>query len=388
MDDSERSSAHLAYRAVLLAAALLVFGLVFRQLLTLMLAVLMTVIIAIPIAAVATRLQRRGVPRPLGAMIALLGAITAIALLVYLLIPPFVDETNRFVDDVPGIVNDLETRVTDITGAQPSEVGDKVQEFVQGYTDDPARLIGPITSIGLSVAGVLGALILMLITAFYMAIRPEPLVDGMLRLVPPPRRAHGRRVLERVRQAWIGWMAGVTVDMLVTGTLLYVGLRLVGLNFAVFFAVLTALLTLVPYFGAIAGALPPVLFALTDSPGKALVVLAVYVVVQQVESKVTIPLIMSQTVRLHPAVIAIGVLVVARLFGVVGLLVAVPILSLVTIGVEELWVKPLEQADRRRGSPAGLELHDGDDRTGEHEDHDQDLHDDPEAGELQTRATR
>ena len=386
--DSERSTAQVAYRAVLLAAALLVFGLVFRQLLTLMLAVLMTVIIAIPIAAVATRVQRRGLPRALGAMIGLLGAIATIALLVYLLIPPFVDETNRFVDDVPGIVNDLETQITDITGAEPSEVGDKVQDFAQRYTDDPARLIGPITSIGLSVAGVLGALILILITAMYMAIRPEPLVEGMLRLIPPPRRAHGRYVLERVRHAWIGWMAGAVVDVLVTGVLLYVGLRLVGLNFAVFFAVLTALLTLVPYFGAIAGGLPPVLFALTDSPGKALLVLAVYVVVQQVESNLTLPLIAPQTVRLHPAVIAIGVLVVARLFGVVGLLVAVPILLLVTVGVEELWVKPLEQAGGTRGSPGALELHDGDDRAGEHEDHDQDLHDDPEAGELQTRATR
>jgi predicted PurR-regulated permease PerM len=386
--DSERSSAQVAYRAVLLAAALLVFGLVFRQLLTLMLAVLMTVIIAIPLAAVATRLQRRGVPRGLGAAVALLGGLAAIALVVYLLIPPFVDETNRFVDDVPGIVNDLENQVTDITGAEPSEVGDKVQNFAERYTDDPARLIGPITSIGLSLAGVLGALILMLITAFYMAIRPEPLVEGMLRLIPPPRRAHGRFVLERVRRAWIGWLSGVAVDMVVTGVLLYLGLRLVGLNFAVFFAVLTALLTLVPYFGAIAGALPPVLFALTDSPGKALLVLAVYVVVQQVESNFTLPLVTKQTVRLHPAVIAIGVLVVARLFGVVGLLVAVPLLLLVTVGVEELWIKPMEQTERGRAAPDGLELHDGDDRAGEHEDHDQDLHGDPEAGELQTRATR
>src|SRR3954468_7128547 len=199
--DSERSSAHVAYRAVLLAAALLVFGLVFRQLLTLMLAVLMTVIIALPVAAVATRLERRGVPRALGAAIAVVYAIAAISLLVYILIPPFVDETNQFVDDVPGIVNDLGNQVHDITGAKPGQVGSTIQDFAQRYTDDPARLIGPITSIGVSLAGVLGALVLMLITAFYMAIRPEPLVEGMLRLIPPPRRAHGRVVLERVRRA-------------------------------------------------------------------------------------------------------------------------------------------------------------------------------------------
>jgi predicted PurR-regulated permease PerM len=386
--ESERSSAQVAYRAVLLAAALLVFGLVFRQLLTLMLAVLITVIIAIPVAAVATRFQRHGLPRAIGALLALLWAIAAIALIVYLLIPPFVDETNQFVRDVPGIVNDLGNRIHDVTGAKPHEVGDHVQDFFKRYTDDPARLIGPITSIGLSVAGVAGALLLMLITAFYMAVRPEPLVQGMLSLVPPDRREHARYVLGRVRKAWLGWQAGVAVDMLVTGVLLYLGLRLVGLNFAVFFAVLTALLTLVPYFGAIVGGLPPVLFALTDSPGKALLVLAVYVLVQQVESNFTLPLVTPQTVRLHPAVIAIGVVVVAKLFGLVGLLVAVPMLLLVTIAVEELWVKPLEAAGGAGGRPELLELGDGDDRAGQHEDHDQDLHPDPEAGKLHGRATR
>ena len=69
-------------------------------------------------------------------------------------------------------------------------------------------------------------------------------------------------------------MEGVVVDMLVTGVLLYIGLTIIGLDFAIFFAVLSALLSVVPYFGAIAGGIPPVLFAFTDSPGKAVLVLA------------------------------------------------------------------------------------------------------------------
>ena len=239
-------------------------------------------------------------------------------------------------------------------------------------------------------AGILGALLLILITAYYMAVRPAPLLNGLVSVVPPARREHARHVMRRLREAWIGWMEGVGVDMLVTGLLLYIGLSLVGLDFAVFFAVLSALLVVVPYFGAIVGAIPPVLFALTDSPGKALVVLAVYVLVQQIESNVTIPLVMSQTVRLHPAVIAIGVVVVGQLFGFVGLFVAVPILSLIVIGVDELWVKPLEERDRSevrraRGAARGgaaYSLIDGDDHPGQHEHDDHDLHRDPEAGEL------
>ena len=352
MDDRELkiSSAQLAYRTVLLAAGLLLFGLLFRQLVTLLLAMLVTVIIAIPLAAAAKRLERYRIPRPAGALIALLCGVGALALLVYLLIPPFVDQTNQFVDDVPSIVKDLEKVYADVTGQSTGEVGDKVQTFVERYTKQPDKFIGPLTSIGLNVAGILGALVLILITSYYMAIRPEPLVNGLLRLAPPPRREHLRFVLGRIRQSWIGWMEGVAIDMLVTFVMLYVALTIVGLDFAIFFAVLSALLVVVPYFGAIAGAVPPVLFALTDSPGKAIVVLGAYILVQQLESNVTIPIIMAQRVRLHPAVIAIGVVVVGQLFGFIGLFVAVPILSLIIIAVEEFWVKPIEEghAEHRR----------------------------------------
>jgi predicted PurR-regulated permease PerM len=384
-------SAHVAYRAVLLAAGLLLFGLLFRQLVTLLLAILITIIFAIALAAAADRLERYKLPRALGALIALLGGITVLALVIYLLIPPFVDQSERFAEDVPRIVRDLEETYADIAGENPGEVGDRVQEFVERYTENPQRLIGPITEIGLNVAGILAALVLILITAFYMAIRPEPLVGGLVSLFPPRRRDHIRHVLERLRRSWIGWMEGVAIDMLVTFVLLYAGLSLIGLDFAIFFAVLSALLVVVPYFGAIAGAIPPVLFALTDSPGKALITLLVYILVQQLESNVTIPMIMANRTRMHPAVIAIGVVVVGQLFGFVGLFVAVPILSLLLIGVEEFWIKPIEDADaeRRRGAiklPSG-ELGDGDDHPDQSEDHDQDLHHDPEAGQLHRPAS-
>jgi len=346
----EQAVASVAYRTVFLAAALLVAGLLFQRLLTLLLAVLITVIVAIGLAAIATRLERRGVPRPIATLLALIATLAAVAGILAVIIPPFIDQTNQFVDDVPGIVEDLRNRIHDVTGANPREIADSVRKFAQGYTDDPGRLIGPITSIGLSVAGILAALVLILITAYYIAVRPEPLVDGIRRLVPPAHRPQADLIMGRLRDSWVGWMKGVAVDMLVSGVLLYVGLRLIGLDFAIFFAVLTALLSVVPYFGAIVGAVPPVLFALTHSPGKALLVVVVYTLVQQVESRLTVPAVMPRIVKLHPAVIAVGVLVVGQLFGVVGLIVAVPILSMITIVVEEVWVKPIEEAHRRRAA--------------------------------------
>ncbi len=140
--------------------------------------------------------------------------------------------------------------------------------------------------------------------------------------------------------------------MLVTGVLLYLGLRLVGLDFALVFAVTGALFVVVPYFGAVAGGIPPVLFALADSPGKAAVVFGIYLLVQQVEGNVIIPVVMSRQVSLHPAVIVVGVVVVGRVIGFVGLLVAVPLISAFLILVRALYVDPLAKEDDRRHGPS------------------------------------
>ena len=340
--EEARPSASVAYRTVLLAAGLLVLGLLFRQLVTLMVAVLMTVLIAIPLSAFATRLERQGVPRVFGALIGLVGFVAAVAGLLALLIPPFVDEVESFVDDVPAIVDDLGQDLHDLTGANSREIGDEVQDFLQGFVDEPEKLIGPITSIGLGLAGVLGALLLMLVTAAFIAANPRPLVDAAISLVPPAHRPRARQIGDRLRTSWIGWMQGLVIDMTVTGVLLYIGFTLIDLDFAILWAVLAALCTVVPYYGAFASAVPAVLFALADSPGKALATLAIYLAVQQFESYITVPIVMARAVKLHPAVIAVGVLVVGQLFGAVGLIVSVPILTAIVILVDELWVKPME----------------------------------------------
>jgi predicted PurR-regulated permease PerM len=330
------------YRAVLLAAGLLLLGLLFPRLVTLLVAILTTVLIAIPLAMTADYLERFRIPRAIGALAGLMLVLAVLALTLFLLIPPFVDQTNEFVDSVPGVVDDLSADIADLTGNQPNEVGADVQDFIQGYTDNPERFLGPLTSIGFSVVAVLGALIFSVITAYYIAVRPQPLIDGMLSLFPPPRRDDALRVMRRLRTSWVGWMQGVAVDMFVTGILLYIGLTVIGLDLAIFFAVFSAILVVIPYFGSVIGGVPPVLFALTDSPEKALLALGVYVLVQQIEGNVIIPLVMSQRVKLHPALIAIGVVVVGQLFGFIGLFVAVPIISMAVVLIDELWVKPNE----------------------------------------------
>ena len=329
-------------RAVLLAFGLLVLGLLFHELVTLLVAVLVTVLVAIPLAAAADRLERRGIPRPVGAFVGLLIGLGCLAVALALVIPSVAAQVEEFVDQVPATIDSLEAKIQEASDPGAGSTGVEVQEFLQRYTENPESLIGPLASIGLNVAGVLAAIALILITAFYMAINPQPLINGVLALVPPDRRDWAMSGMRRLRQAWVGWMEGMLVDMLITGVLLYAGLSLIGLDFAIVFAVFSALLVLIPYFGAILGAIPPTLFALTDSPEKALLALGIYVLVQQIEGNLTIPLVMANRVNLHPAVVAIGVVLIGQLFGFLGLFVAVPILSMIVILADELWVKPLE----------------------------------------------
>src|SRR5436309_6377066 len=133
---------------------MLVIGLLFRQLVTLLLALLVTIILAIPLCACATRLERRGIPRGIGALAGLLLGLAILGGLLALIIPPFVDDTKKFIDDVPHITSDLGGGIHNRTGADPKQIGDHAHKFLRRYVDKPERLIGPITSIGLHVAGV------------------------------------------------------------------------------------------------------------------------------------------------------------------------------------------------------------------------------------------
>jgi len=339
-------------RAVLLAAALILAYLTFSSLVTLLVTLVIIAVIAMPLAAAADWFEGRGLPRALGALLALLGGLAALAGAFALVIPSFVTQAERFIDQVPQTIAALRGRISDATGENESEVGRRIQEFLQGYADEPIRLIGPAAQVGLGVVGVLATTALVLITAFYVAMKPGPLLAGFYSLFPARRRTEVERVLGELRSAWVGWLRGVGIDMVVSGVLLYIGLTLIGLEFALVFAVLSALLVVIPYFGSVLGGIPPILIALADSPGKALLTLAVYLVVQQIEGNVILPVVMSRYVSLHPAIIVIGVVVVGQVVGFLGLFVAVPIISAIVILIRALWVDPLRREDERRAPPA------------------------------------
>jgi predicted PurR-regulated permease PerM len=335
------------YRAVLLAFALVIAALIFHALITLIMAVLIVVIIALPMAGFATMLKERArIPRAFGALLGLLIGLGVLGGVVALIVPAFSHEINQFVNSLPSIVDELRHRLAGVTGSSPSKIGRQIQSYVNSYTHHPAKLLGPAETVGATVVGIIAVLIVILLTALYTAIHPDPLHSGIVRVVPPQGRARAEAVLERLRTAYVGWLRGLVIGMIVLGGLTYLGLMIVGLPFAAFFAVFTAVAMIVPYFGALASSIVPILFALTISPEKAILVGIIYILAHQLESNIIQPLVVARTVELHPAVVAIGVLAVEQLFGFVGLIVAVPILATVKILIDELWIAPMEEHRR------------------------------------------
>lgn len=95
-------------------------------------------------------------------------------------------------------------------------------------------------------------------------------------------------------------------------------------------------------YGSVISAVPPILAGLAQSPSKALLVVIVYLIVNQIEGNLILPLIMARTMDMHPAVVTIGLLVMGALFWLIGVLIAIPLLSLAIILVQALWIEPQE----------------------------------------------
>ena len=328
-----RVTPSVAYRVVGLAAGLIGVALVARQLETLLLAVTVTIILSLPLSAAASWAQRHGAPRALGALGALVVGLGGAIGLGMAVLPTFVSQVKQFAAHLPSVLGHVDRYLHGL-GIHSHSLSLQLSGVVQGYASHPFRLAGPVERIGITAGGIALSLVLIVLAAFLIAVNPGALVDTSLRLLPEARRDQAREVLGRIRTAWLGWMTAVGIDMLVLGALLFAGLQIIGLNFAIGFAVFSAFMTVIPNYGSVISAVPPILAALAQSPGKAVLVLVVYLIVNQIEGNLILPLIMARTVDLHPAVVTLGLLVMGALFGLVGVLIAVPLLSLTIILIQ------------------------------------------------------
>jgi predicted PurR-regulated permease PerM len=131
------------------------------------------------------------------------------------------------------------------------------------------------------------------------------------------------------------WGRGLLVLCLVVGLMDYIGLKILGVNFALALAVLAGVLEVVPWLGPWLAGIPAVVVALTQSPIKALMVAILYIAVQQIENNLIVPQVMRRAIGLNPLLVILILLIGAKLAGPAGIILAVPIVTIIVILIKE-----------------------------------------------------
>lgn len=182
---------------------------------------------------------------------------------------------------------------------------------------------------------------LVVLLGIYLAMDPVLYRDGFLCLVPPERRTEIGAALSESGNALQRWMLGQGLTMLIVGTTVGVGLALLGMPLAAAMGFIAGLLEFVPFFGAIAWALLGTLLAFAQGPEHALQVAIFFLVIQQLEGNIVIPLVQRWAVQLPPVLSLLAVVIFGTLFGVEGVILGTPLMVVAVVLIRKLYVDRL-----------------------------------------------
>jgi predicted PurR-regulated permease PerM len=280
---------------------------------------------AAALAPLVAWMVRHRVPRALAALLALAGLLAVIGGLVTAVVPSFVAQLPALADSITRSLRDLQPLLSRLPGVPP---GANLQEIVQRSVGSGGggQAVGQAVGITLTALEFLGGLLLLLVALFFYLYEGERMTGATISVLPRRHRATAREMATRIWQTLGGFIraqSGVaTVDAVLTG----IGLALLGVPLALPLAVLVFLGAFLPYIGAIVTGLLAVLVALASGgPGLALAVVALIVVVQQLDGNVIEPLITGRVLQLPAFVVIVAVTVGATLLGVLGAFLAVPV---------------------------------------------------------------
>jgi predicted PurR-regulated permease PerM len=202
-----------------------------------------------------------------------------------------------------------------------------------------ADLWGGITGLFTGSLSIVVGAIVILVVGLFLAADPGTYVNGLVRLLAPPRRARGKEVLEAAGKRLAWWLVGRGISMTVVGVLTGVGLWLLGVPLAPALGLLTGLLNFVPTFGPMVAAVPTALVALTVSPMEAVYAVALYTAVACLDGYAITPLVQMRVSHLPPALLLVVQVLMGVLAGQFGLIVAAPILVVVKVFIQMFYVE-------------------------------------------------
>ncbi len=295
-----------------------------------------SLILASIINPLASWFQSKKMSRGAAVLLLYLGILIVIGAVLTVLVPALIVETRDFVANADAI-----------WGSLLSSLG-PLRDFISshGLSDELRKAMGSATDgLGLAAVGVVAtisgfatgivSILVVLVVAFYLVVSEDGLMRLFRTVAPEVYQPYLVDLFQRIEKSIGSWVRGQMILGLIVGVAVYVALTILGVKYALVLALVAALAEMIPYVGPIFSAIPALLIALTISPFKALMVVIVYLVIQQVENHVLVPKIMQKVTGLHPIVSIFAMLIGVKVAGLLGALLAIPVAMMIGILVDD-----------------------------------------------------
>ncbi|MFA6421899.1 MAG: AI-2E family transporter [Candidatus Buchananbacteria bacterium] len=318
---------------ILLVAVLLVFLYFIRDILVI---VFVSLILASAFGPWVDGMQKVKIPRALGILFIFLGAFLLISFSIYLIIPPIAFELNDLIVNFPTYWEKF------------SSMFHNFSQFVdsKGLGDNLNNVLGSVQgSLGMFAGGFLGriysfvdgifSIFMIIVLTFYFTVQDQYWKKGLQAFLPIKKRPYFIDLICRMQEKIGLWLRGQLILCLIIFFLSWLGLTLLGVKYAAVLALFTGIMEFIPFIGPFIAAVPAIFIALTQSPTLGLLVLILYIVIQQLENLIIVPNVMKKAVGLNPIVIIIVMLIGARLAGILGILLAVPVATATSVAIKD-----------------------------------------------------
>jgi predicted PurR-regulated permease PerM len=299
----------------------------------------LALVLSFPVGALS-----RLVPRGVAILVSLLLVVGVVVLAVAFIVPILFEQLGALVNAIPGIAQRLDERVPSILDwlavrgllpATPEQFLDDLQRrllgAVQGFA---ARLLG---GLGGFVSGAVGAAVTLfgiVFVAVYMLVDSRRIEAAALRATPHHYRRDVRGLWDAFSHTLSRYLGGLALSLAIQGVLSATALYFLGVPYAFLLGAWVSVTALVPFLGAWLGAVPAVLLALSVSPTRALLTAGLFLLIQQLEGNVLTPRIQSEAVRVHPILVFLAVIAGGELFGMLGIVFAVPTVAVLRVLVD------------------------------------------------------
>ena len=296
------------------------------------------IVIAWLLNPIVTYMQRKNINRVAGTIITYIAFILVLYLVLNSVLPILSDEINEFAKNVPiildkiqvfvdGIFDKFENPAFDIN-ATKLELYTKVESAVIEYTSKlPEISINVIKG----VFSTLWSIVLGFMIGLYLLFDFDNAIKKTISFIPRRICDSLRSVVNKIDMALKNFIQGTLIVSTIIFLVCSVGFWFAGLKAPVFFGLFCAITNIIPYIGPYIGAAPAVIVGYATSPLVGTVVLIICVAIQFIEGNFIQPLVMSKTMKLHPVTIIVGLLIFGYFFGIVGMIISTPLMSIIKI---------------------------------------------------------